>query len=50
MLIRWATDIEKQLFGYEKYGKYDVLAAIDRMTENVLGIIGFSREKGVNKR
>jgi len=50
MLIRWATDKEKQFFGYEKYEKYDVLVAIDRMTENVLGIIGFSREKGVNKR
>ena len=45
MLIRWATDKEKQFFGYEKYGKYDVLVAIDRMSENVLGIIGFSREK-----
>jgi len=44
MLIRWATDKEKQFYGYEKYGKYDVLVAIDRMTENVLGIIGFSRE------
>jgi len=47
MLVRWATDKEKQLYGYdnEKFGKYDILVAVDRMTENILGIIGFSREK-----
>jgi diadenosine tetraphosphate (Ap4A) HIT family hydrolase len=46
MLIRWATDEEKQFYGYNKnkFGKYDVLVAVDRMTDTILGNIGFSRE------
>jgi len=44
MLIRWATENEKNLYGYDEFGKHDVLTAVDRMTENVIGIIGFSRE------
>ena len=46
MLIKWATDKEKKLHGYnEIYGKHDVLVAIDRMSEKVIGIVAFSREK-----
>ena len=45
MLIRWATEKEKQSHRYDVYGKHDVLAAVDRMTGMVLGIIGFSRKK-----
>jgi len=47
MLIRWANIDEKQKHGFDlqKYGDYDVVAAIDRMTNKVLGILGFSREK-----
>ena len=45
MLIRWATDKEKELYGYTEFGKFDVLVAVDRMTQNILGIIGFSRER-----
>jgi diadenosine tetraphosphate (Ap4A) HIT family hydrolase len=46
MLIRWATKEEKLLNGYtdEEFGKFDVLVAVDRMTEKILGILGFSRE------
>lgn len=46
MLIRWANSIEKANFGFnEEYKEYDVLIAIDRMTNTPLGILGFSREK-----
>jgi len=45
MLIRWATDKERELFGYTKFGKHDVLATVDRMTGTIRGIIGFSRER-----
>lgn len=46
MLIRWATEKERQQYGYSeiKYGLYDVLISVERMTERCLGIIGFSRE------
>jgi len=49
MLIRWATNEEKQKHGYpeNEFGDFDVLTAIDRMTNAVLGIVGFSREKGI---
>jgi len=45
MLIRWATKEEKEKFGYSQSGfdDYDVLSAIDRMTDNVLGVVNFSR-------
>jgi diadenosine tetraphosphate (Ap4A) HIT family hydrolase len=46
MLIRWAASNEKEKHGYNtEYGKYDVLTAVDRMSGNIIGIIGFSREK-----
>jgi diadenosine tetraphosphate (Ap4A) HIT family hydrolase len=46
MLIRWATEKERKDFGYSEniYGIYDVLIAVDRMTNRCFGIIGFSRE------
>ena len=45
MLIRWATREERKKFGYgEDFGEYDVLAAQNRMTGKVLGVVGFSRE------
>jgi hypothetical protein len=46
MLIRWASENEKMLYGYsnEYFGEFDVLVAVDRMTENIIGIIGFSRK------
>jgi len=46
MLIRWASEKEKLLNDYnnDEFGKYDVLVAVDRMTDNILGILGFSRE------
>jgi diadenosine tetraphosphate (Ap4A) HIT family hydrolase len=48
MLIRWATEKEKQLHGYDdNFGKYDVLVAVDRMSEKIIGIIGFLREKQI---
>ena len=49
MLIRWATENEKTLNGYDSqvYGKFDVLVAVDRMTDSIIGILGFSRQKNV---
>lgn len=46
MLIRWATEKERQQYGYfeSKYDVREVLVSIDRMTERCLGIIGFSRK------
>ena len=44
MLIRWADEKEKALYGIENSGDFDVIAAVDRMTGNVLGIVGFSRK------
>jgi diadenosine tetraphosphate (Ap4A) HIT family hydrolase len=46
LLIRWATEKEKVLNGYstEEFGKFDVLVVVDRMTETILGIVGFSRK------
>jgi len=47
MLIRWATENEKIQNGYSNldFGQFDVLVAVDRMTENIIGILGFSRQK-----
>ena len=47
MLIRWATRNEKEKYGFneEEYNDYDVLIAITRMTNECLGVLGFSREK-----
>jgi diadenosine tetraphosphate (Ap4A) HIT family hydrolase len=47
MLIRWATSTEKKKYGFNefKYKDYDVLIAINRMTNECLGILGFSREE-----
>lgn len=47
MLIRWASTSEKKEngFGEQEFGEYDVLVAIDRMSNECLGILGFSREK-----
>jgi hypothetical protein len=36
MLIRWAADKEKELYGYAEFGRYDVLAAVDRIHEGYL--------------
>ena len=49
MLIRWATEKERQQCGYSenKYDVYDVLVSVDRMTERCLGSIGFSRENKI---
>ena len=49
MLIRWATEQERLSYGFDSsvYQFYDVLIAVDRMTNNCLGILGFSREKKV---
>ena len=46
MLIRWATEEERKEFSYpkEKYGDYEVVVAINRMKNSVLGIIGFTQE------
>lgn len=46
MLIRWATQKERQQYGYldNNYDSYDVLISVDRMTNRCLGIIGFSRK------
>lgn len=46
MLIRWATEKERQQCGYSenKYDLYEVLVSVDRMTERCLGSVGFSRE------
>lgn len=52
MLIRWATEEERTECGFdaEVYGEYDVLAAVDRMTNRCLGIAGFSREDSSTKK
>lgn len=49
MLIRWATKEERKEFNYHltEFADYDVLAAIDRMTGNILGIVSFSRTSKV---
>jgi diadenosine tetraphosphate (Ap4A) HIT family hydrolase len=49
MLIRWATREERHEFNYSEtqFNDYDVLTAVDRMTDKVLGIVGFSRETKV---
>lgn len=45
MLIRWANAEERATYGYDNYGEFDVLVAIDRMSESVRGIVGFSRDQ-----
>lgn len=47
MLVRWADVNEKQKFGFDEreYGDYDVLIAVDRMTNHCLGILGFCRDR-----
>lgn len=47
MLIRWAASNEKKKYGFneDEYNDYDVLIAVTRMTNECLGILGFSREK-----
>jgi diadenosine tetraphosphate (Ap4A) HIT family hydrolase len=46
MLIRWATNKERQLYDYpeSEYDLYEVLVSIDRITDRCVGIVGFSRE------
>lgn len=46
MLIRWATKEEIKKLGYleQENNDYSVLVAIERMTDKVLGSVGFSRE------
>ena len=45
MLIRWATEQERNNHGYDSiiYQEYDVLIAVDRRTNNCLGILGIKR-------
>lgn len=47
MLIRWATSIERKKHGFDEdeYEDYDVLIVVNRMTNECMGILGFSREK-----
>jgi len=47
MLIKWATEKERVLYGYnkEEFKDYDVLVAVDRMSKKIMGIVGISREK-----
>lgn len=47
MLIRWATNNEKTKYGFteDEYKNYDVLIAVNRITNDCLGILGFSRMK-----
>jgi hypothetical protein len=47
MLIRWATSNEMKKYGFveDEYNDYNVLIAVTRMTNECLGILGFSREK-----
>lgn len=47
MLIRWATSNEKKKYGFNEYEymDYDVLIAVNRITNECLGILGFSREE-----
>ena len=47
MLIRWATENEKEQNGYGNadFGQFDVLVAVDRIKEIIIGIIGFSSQK-----
>ena len=49
MLIRWATKKERQQYAYsaDKYGEFDVLVSVDRMTDCCLGSVGFSRDSKV---
>jgi diadenosine tetraphosphate (Ap4A) HIT family hydrolase len=45
MLIRWANIDERKSYGYiDGFNEYEVLIAVDRMTNTVLGILGFSRK------
>lgn len=47
MLIRWASNNEREFYGFSgiHFKEYDVLIAVNRMTNECLGILGFSREK-----
>lgn len=52
MLIRWATKEERAYYGFNKndHGEFHVLIAVNRMNNDCIGILGFSRdEKKITK-